>query len=84
MQTDKINMQYFLISVKKDLKACTCFSHIIAIFFFCIHLHLFGVLQCTENQIYVFPEKELRGLSTNSYIHVSVSDLYITRINPHI
>jgi hypothetical protein len=25
----------------------------------------------------IFPEKELRGYSPNSYIHVSVSDLYI-------
>jgi hypothetical protein len=42
-------------------------------------------LQGTENPIYVFPEKELRGLSPNSYIHVSVSDLYIHhRISPHI
>jgi hypothetical protein len=27
---------------------------------------------------------ELRGLSPNSHIHVSVSDLYIPRIGPHI
>ncbi len=27
---------------------------------------------------------ELRGLSPNFYIHVSVSDLYIPRIGPHI
>ncbi len=27
---------------------------------------------------------ELRGLSPNFYIHVSVSDLYIPRISPHI
>ncbi len=40
----------------------------------------------TEIPIYVFPEKELRGLSPNSYIHVPVSDLYtcIPRIGPHI
>jgi hypothetical protein len=38
----------------------------------------------TENLIYVFPETELRGLSPNSYILVSVSDLYIPRIGPHI
>jgi hypothetical protein len=38
----------------------------------------------TENPIYVFPEKELRGLNSNSYIHVSVSNLYIPRIGPHI
>jgi hypothetical protein len=41
-------------------------------------------MHCTENQIYVFTEKELRGLSPNSYIHVSVNDLYISRIGPHI
>ncbi len=33
---------------------------------------------------YVFPEKELRGLSPNFHIHVSVSDLYISIIGPHI
>ncbi len=38
----------------------------------------------TKNLIYVFPEKELRGLSPNSYNQVSVSDLYIPRISPHI
>ncbi len=39
---------------------------------------------CNENWIYVFTEKELRGLSPNSYVHVSESDLYIPRICPHI
>jgi hypothetical protein len=34
----------------------------------------------TENSKQIFPEKELRGYSPNSYIHVSVSDLYITLI----
>ncbi len=33
---------------------------------------------------FVSPEKELRGLSHNSYMHVSVSDLYISRIGPQI
>jgi hypothetical protein len=37
-----------------------------------------------ENPIYVFPEKELHGPSANFHIHVSVSDLYILRIGPHI
>ncbi len=41
-------------------------------------------MHCTKNLIYVIPEKELRGLSPNSYIHVSLSDLYIPRIGPHI
>ncbi len=41
-------------------------------------------LRCNENPIYVFPEKELRSLRPNFHIHVSVSDLYIPRIGPHI
>ncbi len=32
-------------------------------------------LHCKEIGIYVFPEKELRGLSPNFHIHVSVSNL---------
>jgi hypothetical protein len=39
---------------------------------------------CTKNPIYVFPKKELRGLSPHSYIYVSVSYLHIPRIGPHI
>jgi len=41
-------------------------------------------MRCNENPIYVFPEKELCGLSPNFHIHVSVNDLYIPRIGPHI
>jgi hypothetical protein len=41
-------------------------------------------LRCKEMAIYVFPEKELRGLSHNFHIHVSVSDLYIPTIGPPI
>jgi hypothetical protein len=37
-------------------------------------------LHWIENPISVFPEMKLRGLVPNSYIHVSVSDLYIPRI----
>jgi hypothetical protein len=39
-----------------------------------------GRSHCTANPIYVFPEMKLGGLVPNSYIHVSVSDLYIPRI----
>jgi hypothetical protein len=39
---------------------------------------------CNENPIYVFPEKELRGLSPNFRRHVFVSYLYIPRIGQHI
>ncbi len=40
-------------------------------------------MHCKENPIYVFLFWELRGLSPNFNIHVSVSDSYIPRINPH-
>ncbi len=39
---------------------------------------------CKEISIYVFLEKELRGLSPSLHIHVSVSDLYISTIGPPI
>jgi hypothetical protein len=35
----------------------------------------------TENLKQIFPEKELRGLSPNIHIPVSVSDLYIPTIS---
>ncbi len=41
-------------------------------------------LHCNENSIYVFLYWELRGLSLNFQIHVSLSDLYIPRIGPYI
>jgi hypothetical protein len=34
----------------------------------------------TENLKQIFPEKELRSLSPNFHIHVSVSDLYVPTI----
>ena len=40
-------------------------------------------LHCKENPIYIFIFWELRSLSPNFHIHVSVSDLYIPRIGPH-
>jgi hypothetical protein len=48
-----------------------------------ITLHV-NTTHCNENPIYVFPEKELRGLSPYFHIHVSVSDLYIPRIGPQL
>jgi hypothetical protein len=48
-----------------------------------LHKQLFA-LHCKEMSIYVFPEKELRGLSHNFRIYVSVSDLYIPTIGPTI
>ncbi len=37
-------------------------------------------VHCKEIWIYVFPEKELRGLNPHFHIHVSVSDLYISMV----
>ncbi len=39
---------------------------------------------CKEISIYVFPEMELRGLSPNFHIQVSLSDLNIPTIGPPI
>jgi hypothetical protein len=47
-------------------------------------LLLLSGVHCNENPIYIFPKKELRGLSYNFPIHVSVSDLYIPRMGPHV
>ncbi len=41
-------------------------------------------VHCKENPIYVFLFWELRGLSPSVRFHVSVSDLYIPGIGPHI
>jgi hypothetical protein len=43
-----------------------------------------NVLHCNGNSVYIFLFWELRGLSPNFHINVSVSDLYIPRIDPHI
>jgi hypothetical protein len=39
---------------------------------------------CNENPIYLFLFWELRGLIPNIHIHVSVCDLNIPRMGPHI
>ncbi len=51
---------------------------------YALPLYAVQYLHCNENPIYVFPEKELRGLSPSFHIHVSGGDLYIHRIGPHI
>ncbi len=50
-----------------------------------LHVYLLPVCpHCRENPIYVFLFWELRGLSPNFHMYVSVSDLCISRISPHI
>ncbi len=41
-------------------------------------------LHCNENYIYVFLFWKLRGLNPNFHIHMSVRNLYIPKIGPHI
>jgi hypothetical protein len=41
-------------------------------------------LHCNGNSVYIFLFGELRVLSPNFHIHVSVNDLYSPRIGPHI
>ncbi len=41
-------------------------------------------MHCIENYVYVFLFWELRGLSPNFHVHVSVIDLYIPRFCLHI
>ncbi len=41
-------------------------------------------MHCTENLKQIFPEMKLRGLVPNFYVHVSVSDLYISMIGPQM
>ncbi len=47
-----------------------------------LHVLTFAT-HCNKNPIYVFIIWELRSLSPNYHVHVSVSDLYIPRIGPH-
>jgi hypothetical protein len=49
----------------------------------CSRIHR-SCTHCNGNSVYIFLSWELRGLSPNFHIHVSVSDLYISRIGPHI
>jgi hypothetical protein len=49
-----------------------------------MYLLSYFLLKCTakiRNSIYVIPERKLRGLIPNFYIHIYVSDLYV---NPTI
>jgi hypothetical protein len=41
-------------------------------------------IHCKDKMQHIFPDKELRGHSPNSYIHVSVCDLYIPTIGLHV
>jgi hypothetical protein len=41
----------------------------------------FSVKHCSGNPIYLFPEMKLHSLVPNSYVHVSVMDLYIPMIS---
>jgi hypothetical protein len=51
------------------------------------NFYVFGFIHITENMKNISPEMKLCGLipnSSNSYIHVSGSDLYMSTISLHI
>jgi hypothetical protein len=62
----KCNFQTYMF---KHISSCTVIKSVIII-----------AINCTQTPIYVFPEVKLCGIVTNSYIHESVSYLYISRI----
>ncbi len=66
------------LGVADSLKKLKCFEQK-------IHkkISMYTESHCNENPIYVFPEKELGGLSPNFHIHVSVM-IYIFRGTVHI
>ncbi len=61
----------FIISTTLPLGDYCSIVHLILIY----SLFTRWKLHCTGNPIYVFPEKKLRGLVPNSYIHISGSEL---------
>ncbi len=85
----KLHLRYTLPHTHKHLSYCTLhtpfpiYYHPEGYTIWCLRFIL-CIPQCKEIWIYVFPEKELRGLSPNFHIHVSVSDLYIPTIGPPI
>jgi hypothetical protein len=75
----KSGLEFVLESVQFD----TADDHVCRYDFFvlwCNPVYMYSsysILHCTQNPIYVYPEMKLRGLVPNSYIYLSVSDLYI-------
>ncbi len=73
--------------IPRGLETCNWPLYIITYVFqtarFC-KSDVYNHAHCNENTINVFLYWELRGLSPNFHIHVSVSDLYIPRIGPNI
>jgi hypothetical protein len=61
-----------VMTCRLSLKMCLCF--LLSLCPACIAKNI------TKNSRQIFPEKALLGHSPNSYIHVSVSDLYIPLI----
>jgi hypothetical protein len=78
IQGDNIKKQQYVICIEDKEFTNFCFTgRASKICWTCRDPH------CKEIWIYVFPEMELRCLSPNFRIHVSVSDLYrVAAINP--
>ncbi len=74
--SDENNARFWICSrvpyISKYIQYGTCFSAESQRICMCHRRYL----HCNENPIYVFPEKNLQGLSHNFHIHVYVRDLY--------
>jgi len=68
-----------IVSLKEHPRKQTAIVILVGECLFRLLPSLSKVLHCKEIPICVFSGKELRGLSPNFHIHVSVSDLYIPR-----
>jgi hypothetical protein len=77
---------FFTLAIKKKFPSrfiwrfASCARTIIKFVF----VDTLAVIHCNEKPIYVLLFWELRSLSPNFHIYVSVSVLYIPRIGPHI
>ncbi len=70
------------LSVSAHIRTWTILSLLfLSVLFFAYESHCTAIF---GNSVYIFLSWELRRLSPNFLIHVSVGDLYIPRIDPHI
>ncbi len=72
----------FLLCSAHSMHCCAGSLHFPS--FYCVSFPQPFCCSLQKISIYVFPEKELRGLSPNFHTRTSASDLYFTRIGPPI
>ncbi len=81
LQTDNLHIRFIYMVIKKHKFEV---QSPVSLYICFLLMKRWALIHCNENPIYVFLFCELGGLSPNFHIHVSVSDLHIPRIGPHI